>query len=460
MFCIMILNNLNFATWCKNHDDEHNAKWCREVYPWVVFSKIDFAQDKIGTIQTVLFNKINYNIKVIDIKQQNNGRFIATFELITIPKFNKMKWEERTWNTCFQMVYTPNGDFITVFTKKEDPSKELVSKFMKGNFLKVEEYRSIPVSELLFKSLISYIAKEEFTELLYYKEYAYIPEGYRTLPEHNQFKARQKAFYPLYSLGRERWISYCFNEEKAHRMALSIANQCNYLIVIYCNPIYTRHHRCTYPNTEVLSLYEFCNRISPKTRKKYEKQIKLLQNHLNIPTEQSIASIIKEINNPAKDFYPIEKPDLMESYGIMKMEISNLYDAFYYFAAMNLINAWLSRKNKIANASKKEAKLFKDMYYFKTYIQSTITDLINNNKQIEDINIYIEKNLVMIDLLGFVFSFHNIPLNEAIIQYSLSNKNKTIEWTGKRLQPIAPLLLAYARLISHENVNLTEFSKK
>ena len=51
----------------------------------------------------------------------------------------------------------------------------------------------------------------------------------------------------------------------------------------------------------------------------------------------------------------------------------------------------------------------------------------------------------MIELNNFQFSFHNVPLNDKLKNYLKSNDNKYMEWKGKKLQPISPLIFRYAK---------------
>ncbi len=83
------------------------------------------------------------------------------------------------------------------------------------------------------------------------------------------------------------------------------------------------------------------------------------------------------------------------------------------------------------------------MYSFKSYLCDILTERIKAKNF--SAPIYIEKSLIMIEVNGFQFSFHNVPLNEILETFSSSQDNKKIEWSGKRLQPIAPLLLKYSR---------------
>jgi hypothetical protein len=155
--------------------------------------------------------------------------------------------------------------------------------------------------------------------------------------------------------------------------------------------------------------------------------------------------LLHEIELPKKDIYEIDKSDLMEALGVMKIIPVDEFDTFYSLAAINLINAWISRKRVHDDKTIQEQKLFKNMYYFKTYLSNIITDLIT--KQSNFAKVYLKRDLAMVEILGFQFSFHHTPKNDTINSYEQNESNKEIIWTGKRLQPIAPLLLHYARTV-------------
>ena len=444
----MQLKDLDFTTWCKNHPEDHDSKWCRELYPYNVFRRIEFSESRLNIEQKIEFNRIDYFATLTKIELQENGRHRTTFNLSTKPASNNQKWKVRRWDATFQIVYSSDKNFITVFTKKEDPSKDFVVSFMRGNFEKIFINKSLPISELLLKTLLLHLSEENFPGGNHYKSFNFIKEGIRFLPEFSELKERKLDFAPFYSLDRKIWICYAFTEEKAHRVAFYNANQCEKIVVVYCNPTYTRHQRCKYPNAEILSIYEFSNIVSPSLRIRYEPQIKFLQNHLNINKQYSIDKLLQEIEFPKQDIYEIEKSDLMEALGVMKIIPISELDTFYSLSAINLINAWISRKRIVKESSLKEQKLFRNMYYFKTYLSNIITDLIT--KKANFAQVCIKRDLVLIDILGFQFSFHNTPKNELINSYERSELNKEIVWKGKRLQPIAPLILHYSRTMKEQ----------
>lgn len=447
----MKLKNLNFDQWLKNHSPDHNDKWLRELYPFNVFRIIKFDDILINKEQEIDFNSISYYVTLKKIELQDNGRYRTSFDISTFPKSKTQEWKQRKWNTTFQIVYSQQLEFITVFAKKEDPSKDYVVRFMKGNFEKIYKEKSIPVSELLFRTLILHIVEEAFPGGKHNQEFIFSSEGVNDRAEHPQFtREKTNHFTPIYSIGRDLWICYSFTEEKAHRIAFYNANQSQKLLVVYCNPTYTRHHRCKYEGTEIISIYELSEKVSSEVRNKYERQIRFLQNHLKLPETINLDELFKEINHPKQEDYEIHKSDLMEALGTMKILPQNETDFFHSLCCINLINAYLSRQRKGSQLLEKNTKLYRNMYSFKSYLTEILTERIKAKNF--SAPLYIEKSIIMAEVNGFQFSFHYVPLNETLEIFSRSMDNRLIEWSGKRLQPIAPLLLKYSHGIRQNKI--------
>lgn len=439
----MKLKGLDFDTWCKNHPEDHDSKWCRELYPYNILVQVEFSESLLNVEQKFELNDIEYYVTTTKFEFQLNGRYRTTFNFSTHPLTKNKSWKNRTWNTTFQIIYTTDGQFITVFTKKEDPSKDLVVRFMKGDFEKISAQKSIPISELLFRTLTLHISEENFPNGDHNKIFPFIKNGVRELNQIAEFKRNQLDFAPIYSVGRDLWVCYAFSEEKANRIAFFNANQCKKIIVVFCIPTFTRHQRCTYPNTYILSIYEYSNFISSKLKFKYEPQITFLQNHLNTPKQYSIEELKLEISNPQKKVYEIEKTELLEALGIIKIIPKEEVDIFYSLAAINLINAWAGRMKVHEKSTIKEQKLFKNMYYFKTYLAKIIEELIAINSSYA--KVYLNGDLAMIEIFNFQFSFHHVPKSVFLKSFQNSNLNSEIIWSGKKLQPIAPLIFKLAK---------------
>ena len=410
----MRIKYCNFDTWSNNHSFEHKDRMYRELYPYTVFEKIDFNDSLINKEQEIYFNYSKYFVEIQKIEILDNGRYKTTFKLNTVPQSEQQEWKDRSWDELFQIVYTPDFDFITVFTKNEDSSKDYIKRFYKGNFIKISQNRSLPISDLLFRTLISTLCEDLFGKGNLYEEFDLIRNGHRDLPQHNQFKIKSyNTFAPIFSQDRKLWVCHAFNEEKAHRIGLFNGNQCDKLFVVYCNPTYTRHHRCNYPDVHIVSLFEFAYRNSRKIVSQFDKQIRFLQNHLNEQDDLSVNDLEKEIENPLSDEYKIYRSELMEALGIMKIIPTNQKDLFHYLTSMNLLNAWINRRNKKNGGDK---KLFGDMFSFKSYFSETLVHLVSENSYSS--KIYLEPSLVIIELEDFQFSFHHIPYDETLKAYT------------------------------------------
>ena len=129
----MRIRNCNFERWAENHLAEHKDRVFRELYPYPVISKIDFSEEQVDKEQRIYFNHIEYYCVINKIELQENDRYRTLFRLTANPKSNSQTWKNRNWDDRFQIVYSKNYDFITVFTKNEDPSKDFIKRFYKGN---------------------------------------------------------------------------------------------------------------------------------------------------------------------------------------------------------------------------------------------------------------------------------------------------------------------------------------
>ena len=99
--------------------------------------------------------------------------------------------------------------------------------------------------------------------------------------------------------------------------------------------------------------------------------------------------------------------------------ITNYNEAFYVMAAFNLLNKAVKEKDK-----------YNISYDFKKYIGDKIVEILN----IENINVFLDKDVCYIKFLDYQFSFHNISYGEKLLEYKNSKKNIHQEWSKIRLQ--------------------------
>lgn len=125
------------------------------------------------------------------------------------------------------------------------------------------------------------------------------------------------------------------------------------------------------------------------------------------------------------------------------MIVTTTADAAYVCACANLLNAALNRRLRTYDDS---VKLAKEVYSFKAIFGRTIDDMVK--KPPPDVQVYVEQDaLLYVSVRELQFSFHAIPRTPAIRAYRLSRNNVPQPWSGKRLQPVAPLVLRWARAL-------------
>lgn len=122
---------------------------------------------------------------------------------------------------------------------------------------------------------------------------------------------------------------------------------------------------------------------------------------------------------------------------ILFNNIKNKYDALYFFSSMNLMNAYV--KKSYAD------EYLKKNYKFKTYVAKALEEIINN--KIQDVFIFLDKDIAYVTIEGLQFSFHNIRPTRVLQEYIKSPRNKKQVWTGIRLQPAAGVIFDWAEKV-------------
>jgi hypothetical protein len=443
----MDVSTIDFDAWCKNHPEDHDAKWCRELYPWEVFQRVDYSQPP-NSQQTIRIAGGTYTATIENRYAAENGRINYLIRLGSLPSSKSEQWNQRAWNDLFHLVAEPSGYFVTLFTEEKDPSKVLLRKFLSAKLSDIESVRSLPIASLLFRSLISYAAHDSYDGLQRFRSFPIISaKGDR---EEKGQPVQQGTYEPFLSKDGDLWIASSFTEEKAHRLALRLSGQARRLVVVYCHPTFTRHHRCVDQSASVVSLSEFLRMSSPTIHRRYIQQARFLINHLregpadsrNPPSSDAILNDIRVRH----ERMPIHTSELREAKAGLGIIVTTTGDAAYVCACANLLNAAMNQRLKTYDGS---LELAKDVYSFKAIFARAVEDIIWWSPP--DVRVYVEpRGPVYIDVHGLQFSFHAIPRTSAIGAYERSERNILQTWAELRLQPLAPLVLRWAQAVMRE----------
>lgn len=438
----MKASTISFDVWCRNHSHDHNAKWCRELYPWEIFQHIDYNKVASEAPQSFALGRTRYHAWVERRTVREDGRTDYFVRVRSLFSSKRQQWEERAWNDLFHLVASSSGDFITVFTHKKDPTKVLLKKFLRGHLADIETVRSLPVSSLLFRGLLSTAAHDRYDGLRRFEEFQINSSQLPSIPRHG---LKRESYEPFLSRNRDLWIICSFTEEKAHRQALRLSGQTQRLLAVFCHPTFTRHHRCSHDTVSVTSLSEFLRELSPGIHKRYVPHARFLVNHLrqdsNDQEENLQSGSIRELVHKTDRPLRIHTSDLREAKAGLGLIIATAGEVAYVCACANMLNAALNRRLQTYDGS---VALAKEVYSFKAIFGRAIDDILRNPPP--GVKLYVEPDgLLYVSVRGLQFSFHAVPRTPAVRAYQRSSQNAPQAWSGKRLQPVAPLVLRWAR---------------
>ena len=131
-------------------------------------------------------------------------------------------------------------------------------------------------------------------------------------------------------------------------------------------------------------------------------------------------------------FSPITYEQAQSALALKDMELRTERDAFLFFSAMNLLNAYV----KLPTAHPD----FRKNYYFKTIVRDGIEDVLD----LQGVKVFSESQVTYIKIMGLQFSFHMIGKSDRINQYRATSRNITQEWHQIRLQPPAGDIFTWA----------------
>lgn len=144
--------------------------------------------------------------------------------------------------------------------------------------------------------------------------------------------------------------------------------------------------------------------------------------------------ILSIISDPDAVFPEIDEEQALKAYMGALISIQDKYDALYFFACMNLLNAYVKKEN---------AGEFKKRYQFKNFIVRGIEQVVG--KKIDGVEIYLNPEVTYVNLFNLQFSFHNIRPSPYLRKHYLNSPlNKKQVWKNIRLQPPARIIFEWA----------------
>jgi hypothetical protein len=252
---------------------------------------------------------------------------------------------------------------------------------------------------------------------------------------------------PMFASGSELWVGYRFLSENAYTWARQSAGGASRVVALYFADTKYQFRTDLPAGVEVMSIAQL-DAIALGSR--YEEFIRVLLRGLELPekslgTEQ-LASIVK--GESEAPFSPIREADVNEALAALKNPCSSKSELRYQLAAAVVLNAWIEGERRAGFKARKK------FYAFKEKVGALVQWAAN--ARLDGVRIWAETGgvrrwgepgskatILYIRIDDADFSFHAIPGTNAFFEAG----NKAPTWSGARLKPIAPVVLAWARAL-------------
>jgi hypothetical protein len=417
----MKIRNVTFDTWLLSHRGKNvKERWLRELYPWPVLAQVDFDQKKIGDIQRIEYDGADYNVTLMWARWQLEQ---GTFRYRIRVDSDGLGWHARAFSDEFDLCATPNGDFVTLFHgKTEEPLEKIARAFFgrRWSSLSPRLFESLAVSRFLSASIVAQVVERAFggVGLMHY------PAARLT-----------RGAAPMFSCGSQLWIGYRFYSEDAYAWARRSAGAASKVIALFFADTKYQFRTDLPSHAEVRSIIEFDR---AEAGGEFEELIRVLLRNMELPKDDfdvnDAGSIVKGL--AAAPSVPIGEADVHEALAALRLPCTSISEFRYQLAAGVVLNAWIENERRLGYAQRRK------FYAFKERIGDLVTWAAASD--LPEVKIWTE--IISNEPLLFIrdddvdFSFHAIPG-----AYKFHVEARTPVWSGVRLKPIAPIVLAWAR---------------
>jgi hypothetical protein len=420
----MKLQGVSFANWLRSHSHKDvSEKWLRELYPWPVLAQVEYDPKLVEIPQAIGYDGAQFDVTLKSIKYQPNHR---TNRYRLLVESNGLGWHSRSYADEFDVCGTPDGLFVTLFhARREEPLEKIARAFFSKRWTDIDAslFKTLAVSRFLASSIAVQVAIEVFhNDSLVHYPLARLTGGTA----------------PILANASELWIGFRFFSEDAYSWARRSAGAAKRIVALYFADT-TYQIRTDLPvgvTVESVSKLD-----SVELSGKYRALIDILLRRQELPTESlSLHDLDPIIKGHAKaPETTISEADVHESLAALKQPCAEKSELRYQLAAAVVLNAWVESERRLGYPQRKK------FYAFKSAVNKLTTWAFD--AKLRGVDLWAEavpdnKDPILHVCIDEVdFSFHAIPLARHIVGLGVNQH----EWSGIRLKPIAPLVLAWAR---------------
>jgi hypothetical protein len=420
------LRNVTFANWLQSHGQKDpDERWLRELYPWPVLAQVECDEPHVGRPQRIVYGDVEYEVTLKSVHLQPKH---GTYKYRLLVESNGLGWHSRSFSDEFDMCGAPDGSFVTLFhAKTEEPLEKIARAFFGRRWadLSTDSFKTLAVSRFLAASIVGQVAEEAF----------------QTVPLTHYPEARLiGGTTPMLASGRDLWLGYRFFSEDAYDWARRSAGNASRVVSLYFADTKYQFKTDLPPGTQVQSIAQL---DSTELDGRHEDLIRILLRGLEIPTEvpgpEQLAPIV--LGHTQAPITPVTEADVHEALAALKHPCGSKAELRYQLASAVVLNAWIESERHLGFPQRKK------FYAFKQKVDSlakwaTLAELPGVRLWAEALPPS-ETPVLFVRVDEVDFSFHAIPIAHRL----LGSGHAQLTWSGVRLKPIAPLVLAWARAL-------------
>ena len=415
---------MTFRNWLRSHGNKDpKERWLRELYPWPVFAQLDCCESRVGQPQSVFFDGSRYNVTLKSVQWQPEN---STYKYRLLVESEGLGWHSRSYSDEYDMCGSSDGTFVTVFhTKKKEPLEKIARAFFgrRWSGIKPDSFKSLAVSRFLAASVVGQVAEQVFQSA----SLKHYPRGHLL-----------DRVSPMFASGSDLWIGHRFFSEDAYEWARRSAGSASRIIAIYFADTKYQFRTDLPPTASVHSVTQL---DSTELGGRYEDLIRVLLRGLQIPTEHPSAGELAPIvlGRRKVSAGPVVEADVREALAALKRPCHSKNEFRYQLAAAVVLNAWIESERLLGYPQRKK------FYAFKKRVDDLVKWAVEAVPP--DVTLWAETSgenegpIMFVRIDGVDFSFHAIPS----ARFFLNSGDPKLSWSGVRLKPIAPFVLAWAR---------------
>lgn len=420
------LRNVKFENWLSSHGQKAaHERWLRELYPWPVLAQVECDAAQIGRPQRIVYDGVEFQVTLKAVRFQADH---GTYKYRLFVESDGLGWHSRSYADEFDMCGAPDGSFVTLFHAKKEESLEKIAKaFFKRSWsdLSPDAFKTLAVSRFLAASIAGGVAEETFRaySLTHYPQARLIG-----------------ASVPMLASGDDLWVGYRFFSEDAYEWARRSAGNAARVVALYFADTKYQFKTDLPPGTTVQSIAQL---DSSELGGRHGDLIRVLLRGLELPTEtlgrEQLAPII--LGHTRAPASTLVEADVHEALAALKRPCDSKSELRYQLAAAVVLNAWIESERRLGFSQRKK------FYAFKEKINSLANWAMT--AELPGVRLWAEAlphsktPILYIRVDDVDFSFHAIPFARRL----LDSGGSQLTWSGVRLKPIAPLVLAWARAL-------------